>query len=285
MRKLFLALIISVIMVCSGSALAVTITYSDFIDLSDFQLNGSAVISNTYPTNNKSSLRLTNALSQGGSVFLTDTVSLASDASFSTAFHFQITNPMGISDSDGKGADGIVFVVQTLANNVGGTGGGIGYSGISNSVGIEFDTWNNGSWDDYNGNHIGINLNGNINSVVQQGISSRMNNGAIWYSWVDYNGVTDLLEVRLAQANVRPSSANLSQTVDLVSVLGTPDSYVGFTSGTGAAGGYHDILAWQLNSTYDPINIVGSPVPEPATMLLLGSGLLGLFGFKRKIKA
>lgn len=42
-------------------------------------------------------------------------------------------------DGLGCGADGLVFVVQTNSNKVGG-GGGIGYQGIPNSVGVELDT-------------------------------------------------------------------------------------------------------------------------------------------------
>ena len=44
-------------------------------------------------------------------------------------------------DPTGGAADGIMFVVQTVGNNVGGSGGNIGYFGITNSVGIEYDTY------------------------------------------------------------------------------------------------------------------------------------------------
>jgi hypothetical protein len=42
--------------------------------------------------------------------------------------------------------------------------------------------------------------------------------------------------------------------------------------------GYH----WTMSCANDVVEGGGTPVPEPATMLLLGSGLIGLAGFARK---
>jgi hypothetical protein len=218
---------LAAMLLLGGNAQATTILYPDFSSASGLQLNGTA----TYYSPNDS-LRLTSGLSQSGSAFSTSAISLAANVSFSTYFSFNISNPMGISDGDGQGADGLVFVVQTVSNTAGGPGGGIGYLGLPKSVGIEFDTWDNGSWDDNNGNHVGINLRGNIDSEVQANIGTRMNNSATWHSWVDYNGTTDLLEVRLSENSTRPVAATLSYTVDLTSVLETTNAFVGFTSGT-----------------------------------------------------
>jgi len=46
----------------------------------------------------------------------------------------------------------------------------------------------------------------------------------------------------------------LSKTVDLLSAIGTPVAFVGFTSGTGGANANHDILAWEFTNDFDPIN-------------------------------
>jgi hypothetical protein len=117
--------------------------------------------------------------------------------------------------------------------------------GIDNSVAVEFDTWNNGSIDDNDGNHVGIDLNGSINSVMQTSIATRMNNGAEWFAWIDYNGGNNLFEVRLAEVDLRPRMALLSITTDLAAVLGTNDAFIGFTSGTGSAGGQHNNVVFK----------------------------------------
>lgn len=249
----------------AGAAGAAVIQYPDFSNTAGLTLNGNAAqVGNV--------LRVTPAtFSQSGSAFSTSTVSLASNASFSTFFQFRFTNPGGAFDGQGLGADGLVFVVQTVSNNVGGGGGGIGYAGIGNSVGIEFDTWNNGAGDNNSSNHIGFNVNGSVSSLILTEVTEAdMNGGDIWNVWIDYNGGTNLLEARLNRSGVRPAAALLSLTRDLALDLGTTNAFVGFTSGTGAAFANHDVLNWTLEDRFAPIG----QVPEPGSLWLLGAGLL-----------
>jgi hypothetical protein len=275
-RRPFIALVCVASMAVASLAplaadAALVINYPDFSDTSGLTINGNAArVGNV--------LRVTPAnFSQAGSAFSTNKVSLSNGASFSTYFQFRFTSPGGACDGFGCGADGIVFAVQTVANNVGTGGGGIGYQGIPNSVGIEFDTWYNGGID-INSNHVGVDLNGNVNSVVSANIAEAdLNDGDVWNAWVDYNSVTDQLEVRLTRSAARPAAALLAYTVDLASILGSTDAFVGFTSGTGAAFANHDILSWQLIDNYSPI----SPVPEPAGLALLGLALLGVASMRR----
>lgn len=262
---------------------SLTITYTDFSDLSAFTLNGdTATINAGGPIHDGSQfvLRLSDALGQAGSAFLTAPITLTTEVSFSTYFKFRITDPEGISDSDGIGADGIVFAVQTVADTAGGGGGGIGYEGIGDSVGVEFDTWDNGPVDDDDGNHVGVDLEGDVDAVVQASVAPRMNDGDIWHAWVDYDGPADLLEVRLNMTGVRPAAAFLSHSVDLTAVLGSTDAFIGFTSGTGAAGGDHDILYWVFEDDFRPIG--GGTVPEPGTIGLLAFGLATVIRRRRR---
>lgn len=250
-----------------------TVTFTDFCNTSSFTLNGNAA---SYNPNPQCVLRLTVGNGQGSSAFLTNTFSLASNASFSTFFRFQMTNPTGIGDTDGVGADGIVFAIQTVSNTAGGGGGGIGFQGISPSVGVEFDTFNNGAQDQNDPNHIGIDTNGNMTSIALTHISPRFNDGGVWFAWVDYDGVAKRLEGRVNKTGVRPASPDVSSIVDLPAILGTNNVFVGFTSGCGAGGNTHEIISWQLVGSFQPID---GATPTPTVSAVVPTLSLPMLAF------
>jgi hypothetical protein len=233
------------------------ISFPDFSDTSGLTLNGDAAQS-------FSALRLAPALeNQAGSAFTSSSIDLGPGGTFSTQFSFKITASSAGGGAPG-GADGLTFTLQNdpaADEALGGTGGRLGYSGILNSLTVEFDTWFNLFLGDPNSNHVGTATNGVVGNgdAVQLGVPPWLDQGTVFYAWIDYDGDSDVLEVRLDTTNVRPALPTLVQGgIDLEGLLGGTSAYAGFTSATGSAYSDHDILSWQMNGGIDlvvPINV------------------------------
>lgn len=192
-------------------------------------------------------LRLTDGASgQGGQAFTKQTVDLGATRSFSSHFVFLTAN------GSGWPADGLTFTVKradvtTLIN-----GGGLGYQGINPSVAVEFDTYPNGA-PDLGWDHVGLDVNGSLASVAQAPTPFWIY-GTPTYVWVDYDGDTDLFQVRASKAAVRPVSPLISHTIDLATVVGQYVN-VGFTAGTGWEYQSHDIQSMYFSAEYVPTGL------------------------------
>ena len=106
------------------------------VNTADFNLQGNGV---TVTKNTSKGLVMTTGAGQASSIFLKE--QLAADATkpgFSTYF------VMNVYKLNPGPADGYVFIIAANSNSLGESGGGLGYSGITNSIGIEFDFYNNG---------------------------------------------------------------------------------------------------------------------------------------------
>ena len=97
-------------------------------------------------------VRLTSASNtQNGSMWSQSTLNLNQD--------FDLTFELFLGSNNG-GADGMTFVLSPNSSNTGIGGGGIGYLGITNSLAVEFDTWQNGNYGDPTFDHVALISNG-----------------------------------------------------------------------------------------------------------------------------
>ena len=170
---------------------------------------------------------------QNGSVWYTDKLDLSKD--------FDLEFELNFGNKDAGGADGIVFVMQTVGNQaLGLDGGGIGFEGFSPSIGIEFDVWQNPNTVDIANDHIAIVKNGSLNHTGVNSISAPVPaligggniedglNHQIRITWV---ASSNLLEVWF------DCDKRQSTTIDIQNSIfgGQNEVFWGFTSATGGS--------------------------------------------------
>lgn len=194
-----------------------------------------------------SSLRLTQAKNwlQGVALY-NSSLSLGSNRSFSAHFSFEMRDPNCEST---LGADGISFIVQSGDKPVHAPGNGVGYSGTEMSVAVEFDTFVNGEFKDPSDQHIGLSLHGDPVSYSTALSPYILNDGRTYYSWVEYDGSSKFLEVRIADSNSRPTDPALKSQVDLSSVL-AEKVFVGFSASTGACNEQHVVKSLYFHDDF-----------------------------------
>jgi hypothetical protein len=200
-------------------------------------------------------VRLTSAQHiQAGSLWLTRKQNIKNG--FGTVFQFQITEPRTVYDKSliqDLGGDGFAFLIQNASvEALGRPGGCLGYAGITNSLAIEFDTWDNHvsgqPWiGDPNDNHISVHsFLGEANSELEGntlGLTANIPNLS------DRNPHTVRIEYVPGNLSIYMDDLALpvlSVKVDLDQELSLDDgrAWVGFTSATWDAFENHDILNW-----------------------------------------
>lgn len=257
---------------------AQTLVYPTFSSTAGLQLNSVSV--------SGGEIVLADTGRDRGSVFTASQYQVASG--FSAVFEFRISNPSGAADDTGVlGADGLAFVIHrdpSGASVLGSFGENLGYGGasaatrIDSSVAVEFDTFRNSY--DPNSNHMGINAGGSMTSLATANLATRIDSGAKWTVWVDYNG--SVLEVRANTTGIRPVSADLSHSINLLSTLGGTTAFLGFTGATGSGYGDHSVLGFAFSDTYLAGGLAAVPEPSTWALLILGLGAVAVAGWRRR---
>jgi hypothetical protein len=214
------------------------------VDFTTLSANGSPS-GGGVPKATASQITMTTAVGQASSAWLPTKETVGNG--FTTQFQFQITG--GITTIP---ADGLAFVIQNSSSSaLGGGGGGIGYDGVSKSLAIEFDTFQNTNLGDPDTNHIAVQSNGTAaNSsdhttaaklALVSGLATTLANGNPHTVKIAYDGNSTMV-VFLDGNQVLSASVNLSS-------LGLDTggkAFIGFTSATGTDGEILSISGWSF---------------------------------------
>lgn len=232
----------SLIVICVNCLFALQI-YAQRPTIDDFTLSGA-----TYRTEDDC-YRLTEDIDYtSGSIWYKRPVSLA------VPFSIELKIMAGCEDR--WGADGMVFVFTSQANQLGYLGEGIGFAGLVPSVGIEIDTWRNYHLDDPDEDHLAIMLNGRVghhNNLVGPNLIPNIEDCVRHSLIILWNPLAQRLSVEIDRQEV------IAAQYDLINqVFGGNDIvYWGVTAATGRYNNIHEVC-------FDKIGAIpeGSQLPR-----------------------
>ncbi|MEZ5014015.1 MAG: gliding motility-associated C-terminal domain-containing protein [Chitinophagales bacterium] len=188
--------------------------------------------------------------------------------------NFDINFTINLGDLDVNGADGVYFVLQPLGTGLGAAGGGMGYEGITPSVGVEFDTYQNGGYGDPAYDHIAITSDGNLNHTAATNLDGPVNiitgspnaeDGDDHYIKITWDAAAQTLQAYV------DCDLRVSYTGDIINDIfgGDPNVYFGFTGGTGSLFNYQVVcfdyiteIDALVDATVCPGDSVQLSVPE-----------------------
>jgi gliding motility-associated-like protein len=195
-----------------------------------FQINGDATVLDCkcYQLNQ-------NLPNKSGSVWNINQIDL------NQSFDYSFTVNLGCNNtSQWTGADGMVFALQSISTSIGTAGGGMGLGGVSPSVGVFIDTYQNTAHGDPFNDHISINLNGDFTHNTANNVAGPYDLGEIEDCLDDdlriiWNTTTNTLSVLYNSVLV------LNYIGDIVNNVfgGNSMVYWGFTAATGGAYNTH----------------------------------------------
>ncbi|XP_065000929.1 L-type lectin-domain containing receptor kinase SIT2-like [Musa acuminata AAA Group] len=269
-RLLLLLLLLSIY----SPTLATEFLFNGFKEAANLSLDASALITSN------GVLQLTNdSKRQIGHAFLSSPVHMLHNrsvaASFSTAFVFDIVTV------NGSGGDGLAFVVATSKTLPGAQNGQfLGLLSTQNNgnfsnhlFAIEFDTVKAiGPFTDIDENHVGVDVNSLESNVSKSAayyadggkkVSVDLLSAQPIQAWIDYNGVTSILNVTIAPLPLpRPRRPLISHAIDLSPIF-EEYMYVGFSAATGKLISYHYIMGWSFSTDGVASSLDLSQLPLP----------------------
>jgi Legume lectin domain len=249
----------------SRAQAAPVISYPSFSGATGLQLNGAASLAS-------SSLRLTSAeTNTSGTAF--SRTEIQPSGSFETEFELRMHESSTLT-TFGLPADGIAFVLQPASvEEVGQSGGDLGYAGISPSAVVQFDIYQN-PYDSAGVPDISFMENGNAETHLAESekLPFELYSETPVLGWINYNASTQELSVYAAPApSSKPAKALFTYKVNLAALLQSEYTFAGFTAGTGSGDAVQEVLNWQFSSALPTHSVEGTPPTKTPTATTHGS--------------
>ena len=250
------------------NSIALFLCFMSFSVTAQYTLQGDAVVMGG------GCYQLTDALpGQIGAVWYDEVINL--EQPFDVQFKMNFGTNNGDGSSANAGADGMVFVMQTVGPTaIGGNGGAIGYEGISPSLGIEFDTYWNQQNGDLTNDHIGILSDGNPSHLAPTAIAGPVTANSIGADIED--GLDHAVQItwdpNIQEINVYfDCEFRLVASVDLINNVfgGETEVTWGFTSSTGGAVNVQVVCLYENATPTGDVTLC----PGQSTQLIAGGDL------------